>query len=340
MSTSILNKKFDGDYLDRYRKGELSAREAHELEKASLEDPLLAEALEGFYSSSRSSRPELNFLKLWVNERIEENQSAIRFIPKRRSYAPMLRVAAVVLVLVGASWMGYFFWINPTQPLLADNKSDQPEVKQSSPFPLTESGQTTPATNDALPVPPAPPSSNRTDEVVATPADKKEVVAQPIVEQPPVSVREAVVTDAPVPFAETAKAPPKLVEDQAVTEKDDYNRNETSKVESVTSTAAATKRLAADVSKSSESSTPSVGWNAYEAYLDRNRVSAPTASNTITTHLVELSFEIGKDGRPTDIRVERSAGSFYDEKAIELLKKGPGWIPGKSGKRAELQVRF
>jgi len=77
-----------------------------------------------------------------------------------------------------------------------------------------------------------------------------------------------------------------------------------------------------------------------ESYLERNSQSAPTPSNTLTAHLVELSFEVGKDGRPTDIKVERSAGNFYDEKAIELLKKGPGWIPGKSGKRAELQVRF
>lgn len=78
----------------------------------------------------------------------------------------------------------------------------------------------------------------------------------------------------------------------------------------------------------------------YESYLERNREAAPTASNTVVNPLVVLTFEVGKDGRPKDILVERSGGTFYNEKAIDLLKKGPGWMPANNGKRAELRVRF
>jgi hypothetical protein len=100
------------------------------------------------------------------------------------------------------------------------------------------------------------------------------------------------------------------------------------------------KKVTADKPSTNNNSMPSVGWEAYEEYLSRNRVAAPTASNSITSHVVVLSFDISEEGRPKDIKVERSAGIFYDEKAIELLKKGPAWVPGNDKKRSELQVRF
>lgn len=328
-------KKYSGQLFERYRKGELSPKEAHALEKASLADPLLADALEGFNSSSRSSEPELIFLTQWVNERVEESQAAIRFIPKRRSYAPLMKVAAVVLLVVGATWMGYFFWVGPSQPRLADAGSSKSVSDQSAP--IREAISANPIRTEVSATPP-PAAANPVQEVVVAPVELiKEAsstdVAKPSVSDPGRSV-------APVSQADAATAAPLQGEQEIIQEKIKQGLTESNQAESA-SVNTSTKRLTADApSKSMEAPSPAVGWTSFEAYLERNRITAPTPSNTITTHLVELSFEIGKDGRPTDIKVERSAGSFYDDKAIELLKKGPGWIPAKSGKRAELLVRF
>lgn len=46
---------------------------------------------------------------------------------------------------------------------------------------------------------------------------------------------------------------------------------------------------------------------------------------------VFLSYIIEKDGRLTDVKVERSLGSGTDEEALRVLKASPKWVPGTSG---------
>ena len=41
-------KNFTGADIEKYHKGLLSSKERHDLEKAALDDPFLADALEGF----------------------------------------------------------------------------------------------------------------------------------------------------------------------------------------------------------------------------------------------------------------------------------------------------
>ena len=41
-------KKFTASDIEKYHKGQLSAKERHDLEKAALDDPFLADALEGY----------------------------------------------------------------------------------------------------------------------------------------------------------------------------------------------------------------------------------------------------------------------------------------------------
>ena len=41
-------KNFTADDIEKYHKGVLSAKEMHDLEKAAMDDPFLADALEGY----------------------------------------------------------------------------------------------------------------------------------------------------------------------------------------------------------------------------------------------------------------------------------------------------
>src|SRR6202012_2943583 len=54
-STNKYQKTYSGADIEKYLKGELSAREMHDLEAAALEDPFLADALDGM--SVRQSLP-------------------------------------------------------------------------------------------------------------------------------------------------------------------------------------------------------------------------------------------------------------------------------------------
>lgn len=112
---------FDGAYLERYRRGELNPSEAHALEKAALEDPLLADALDGFRLATYDTSGDLNLLRVRLNERIESSQAAIRHMPKTRYFSPFLRVAAILLLLLGAGWFSYVYWIEPGGSSLAVN---------------------------------------------------------------------------------------------------------------------------------------------------------------------------------------------------------------------------
>lgn len=85
------------DDIEGYHKGTLSERERHALEKKALNDPFLAEALEG---SESISSEDFSADLIELSKKIERGRSAW-FTP--------LRIAASVLFLVGAGAFFYYF---------------------------------------------------------------------------------------------------------------------------------------------------------------------------------------------------------------------------------------
>lgn len=335
MSTPQKNQ-FDGNYLERYRKGLLTPAEAHALEKAALDDPLLADAMEGYMNMERDTASERSFLKSWINERVEENQAAIRYIPRQNNFQPFLRVAAVFLVLIGAAWMGYVLWLEPQEPVLAD-RGPVPATAPQTPKDIqsTESNSTTTATIAQAESKSTTPQSLPDKTAFSAPTKDENW-------DKTVAAQETPVADATQPVAK-ATAPEPVVSHATETEK--AITAETVRSESIPARAAQeveSRQLSAK-NKSTlmvDSPAPIDGWDKYEKYLDGQREAAPTADNRITSTQVTLSFLVGEDGRPKDIRVEKSGGSFYDDKAIGILKKGPDWKSGKSDQRGLLQLRF
>ena len=86
--------------VQKYLSGELSAPEMHRLEKAALDDPFLAEAIEGL--STRAGTP--------LDEDLSELQGrlAARVATKRNRVIllPWMKVAAVIVLLAGAAAAG------------------------------------------------------------------------------------------------------------------------------------------------------------------------------------------------------------------------------------------
>jgi len=89
--------------IEKYWKGQLSAAEQHAIEKAALDDPLLADAMDGYEEKALAPAPviapAINELKKRLAERVAEKQSTpvIKFL--------WWKAAAVVIVFIGAGWL-------------------------------------------------------------------------------------------------------------------------------------------------------------------------------------------------------------------------------------------
>ena len=341
---------FDGAYLERYRRGELSPAEAHALEKAALGDPLLADALDGFRMANADTNPDLIALRSMLNERIEGNPGAVRRLPNTRLFSPLMRVAAMLLLLIGAGWFSYVYWIDPRESTLASNAPAPSPVSDQRTF--SESSPTQPPTPLALP--PAPvqqPQSvqyrpDRTIRPVEVQLKTREMSSNKpqedlIVkaEEPPASSEtkqiEVVSAD------NTAKDLDKVNAEVAQKELDLATSRQATAMP-LTAKEKSLKRSKMDIQRADKPE-PVAGWAAYEDYLYGNgsrKSVAPTASNTVTRWEVLLSFEVDDKGRPTEIRLEESGGTYYDGAAKKLLVEGPDWKPGKPGSRGQLRVHF
>ena len=97
--------------IQKYTAGLLNPEEMHELEKKALDDPFLADALEGYAYTSQPGK-NLSILQHQLEERIarqQEEKNRFMFSWQRLSVAA---VAAVIFVLAGI-----LFWMKMTLPV-------------------------------------------------------------------------------------------------------------------------------------------------------------------------------------------------------------------------------
>jgi len=98
--------------IEKYHKGQLSAKERHDLEKAALDDPFLADALEGYATAGVNVSADIFELK----QRLAERNKEAKIIPigatRDRNSFPWLKIAAIIIVMVGAGLLTYQFVFN------------------------------------------------------------------------------------------------------------------------------------------------------------------------------------------------------------------------------------
>lgn len=95
--------------IEKYHKGLLTSKERHALEKAALDDPFLADALEG-YTAEVNVAADLAELK----QRLASATTTAKVIPigtakGSGSSFRLLRIAAIIIVVLGAGFMAYQF---------------------------------------------------------------------------------------------------------------------------------------------------------------------------------------------------------------------------------------
>ncbi len=123
MATDNNIKKISAADIEKYHRGLLSAKEKHELEKAALDDPFLADALEGYAVAGVDLPSDLAELENRLGERVNKTQ-LIPIETGRRRYAPFLRVAAMFMLFAGAGILIYQLSFRHKNPELAVIKTD------------------------------------------------------------------------------------------------------------------------------------------------------------------------------------------------------------------------
>lgn len=115
--------------IEKYHKGLLSAKEMHTLEKAALDDPFLADALEGYAVSGIDINADIAELKKRLTKRTEEEAKVVPIAVTKRSNFNWWKVAAMVILIAGAGLIVYQFGLNKKEAEIAQSTRKENPVE-------------------------------------------------------------------------------------------------------------------------------------------------------------------------------------------------------------------
>ncbi|MDZ4795352.1 MAG: hypothetical protein SGI83_13815, partial [Bacteroidota bacterium] len=150
--------------IEKYHQGLLSNKERHALEKASLDDPFLADALEGYATGGVQAGNDMEELKKRLEQKIQ-GAKVIQLPAARKNNFRILRAAVLLAFVAGASLLIYQFGFNKETTEIAEAK---PAKKENTVTTDTDAKSntkpdatfTTPATGTSTTATPTGPSNN------------------------------------------------------------------------------------------------------------------------------------------------------------------------------------
>ncbi|HEX2845658.1 MAG TPA: carboxypeptidase-like regulatory domain-containing protein [Chitinophagaceae bacterium] len=98
---------FTADDIRKYHEGKLTPAEMHALEKAALEDPFLADALEGYAAEGVNLPADTDELKRRLAGRLEEKDKKVIPLAAPSKSFGWLRAAAMIVAIAGAGLLIY-----------------------------------------------------------------------------------------------------------------------------------------------------------------------------------------------------------------------------------------
>lgn len=101
-------KKYSAADIEKYWKGQLSRSEMNALEKAALDDPFLADALEGYQHTS-SATADIVLLNQKLEERVKDSA---KLVPMGNRRLPWFRVVAAIVIIAGIGLLVSQFLLN------------------------------------------------------------------------------------------------------------------------------------------------------------------------------------------------------------------------------------
>ncbi|GAA4731785.1 energy transducer TonB [Flavisolibacter ginsenosidimutans] len=349
-------KTYTAADIARYHSGELSAAERHALEKAALDDPFLADALEG-YAATKTPVKDLTALQQKLQLRIEKEKGRRKISSIGTNW---MRVAALFILIAVGGWAIVQLFggkesktenvatlkkpVNTGKNTVADSAT----VSSAAPLKTTplsaetqkEYKRTTVAKN-----------KSRTHRAVENKINDTESASSAFISAQD-SVKElGYVTQQSAAAAgqkteafkkSIAEAKDKEQGNLASTTDTVKNFNVTLKrsdegLQEVV-VAKARKQPARRMNVTIDSLEPAEGWTNFDDYVASHLKEPEELKEKGMEGEVELSFEVNKEGEPVNIAVTQSLCAKCDEEAIRILKEGPKWKPKK--KKGKIKIKF
>jgi len=122
--TNIMN--FTAADIEKYHKGLLSSKEMHDLEKAALDDPFLADALVGYAVTGNNTQADIAELKSRLAQRVE-GAKVIPLSAGKNKPIPWLRIAALLIIISGTAVLANQFIFKGKSNKIAKNEVTKTE---------------------------------------------------------------------------------------------------------------------------------------------------------------------------------------------------------------------
>ena len=354
--------------IESYHSGAMPPDEMHKMEMAALDDPFLADALEGYINTS-TAKADLEKLNEQLNERTKR-RAKVLWIRKKSN---ALKVAVVLLFVIAGSWLLVVSKQNSSNELALDNKTnsirnnvsktgqDSTQVNKKNDSIIEYKNEPTIASSEPKKKlkQPIKNQSSEKDVAVVTPKINSES-SQPSLNTP-IKDNASTVQIAPesrIGAAKAFKAESNQYKDTSA-KVDGYASKATKQLsdtiknvdvvlkpqavpnlsEVVVTKARANRKASRSPFVIADTLEPEEGWDEYNDYIANNLKSPEEAKVKSLTGEVELSFDVNRNGHPINIKVEKSLCDPCDTEAIRLLKEGPKWKK-KKNKKGKLRIRF
>jgi len=371
-------KKYNTIDFARYHSGTMSPYEMHALEKAALDDPFLADALDG-YIYSKDHKKELDEIKMRLDEK--RNQKKVFSISSLSSGA-WWKIAAMFILFAGA---GYFFYATNSKKenslAVKKNISKNESPSNTSPFTndtSTSEGDialektTTEKDKNDLDKLPAPVLKSAQPMVKRAENEEERMKQKKIVSEKGLAAKNEnsmamstekinvadISTDSsrgkslfrPSDTTTLVTVSPNLSsrdsDHMVAMNKKSATLNEvvvtgygTQRKKEITGASDALQGKVSGVQITTASPYPKQGKEKFDEYIKNNAVPVLDSNGNRIAANILLSFTLNKKGKPSHIKVVESSCKVCEEEAVQLLKDGPDWV-GKKGKEGTVRIHF
>jgi len=373
------NKKYNAIDFAHYHSGDMPPDERHALEKAALEDPFLADALDG-YVYSKDTKKELDEIKMRLDEKSKKRKL---FTISSLSPPTWWKIAAMVILFAAAGY--YFYATNSEKETSFVVKNDAP--KKQNPVAISPAQNDTTAREDDLAFEkPSGKNENRVAKLSPPTIKSMEVSPRRKTTAGEIKTEKERSTSGEV-LADTDKNSVAMNNDKIASL--NIIRKDLGK-EALLHSPDTTALVAASLHKNDSGSFPGLAMNQkatalnevvvtgygtrrkknmtgsdnealqgkvsgvqitratpypkdgkekFDQFIKDNAVPVFDSTGKRITANILLSFTLSRKGKPTHIKVLESSCKACEKEATTLLENGAKWI-GKRGNSATVRIQF
>ena len=354
---SKYDNEFTAEDIERYYSGKMSPLEMHKLEKAAMEDPFLADALEGYGFTNTPVKDNE-----YLYSQLQSKMTAGKVVPINKfDKNQFLKIAALFILLAGCGWAVYKFAFNtrnndiasakkieaPTPVITADTIRNETALQQKNINQETDT-QTTAIQDNGNGTVSLSTQNRHTGKLNSNTASiPKEKVQN---SEPSRAVTETVISgynkdaSAKAGIYETIDSGTIASAPQTVSAgKENVIVLKRSKSDPMPEVVLSNIKKDSNYRKPNitfEEAEPANGIVYYNDYVANNLEMPELEMRKNVAGEVKLSFDVNDAGQAINIKVEKSLCTECDKEAIRLLKDGPKWVKKKKSKKGKLSIKF